>query len=224
MNILVIPSWYPMGRDKLMGIYHKEFCEALALRDNIKVNMLFLDRQPLSKPFKYMFMNKKEVIKESNYNVYVSRILDFNKINKNLALKHYVTSLEKAFKEYLKNNPKPDIIQAMVSIPAGYGACLLGKKYNIPVVVQEHASYFLDFFKGDLKPFGEYVLNNSYFTTVSSFMAHELENLNGYKADVLPNQVDITKFKYQKKDHQELRLVIVSAFRKGKHVDHALEA
>ncbi len=30
MNILVIPSWYPNGQDMLMGVYHKEFCEALA--------------------------------------------------------------------------------------------------------------------------------------------------------------------------------------------------
>ena len=43
MNILVIPSWYPNGLDQLMGIYHKEFCEALAMSNNIRVNMLFIE-------------------------------------------------------------------------------------------------------------------------------------------------------------------------------------
>ena len=57
MNVLVIPSWYPNGSiDKLMGIYHKEYCEALAKCDNINVNMLYIDRQRLNAPFKYLFM------------------------------------------------------------------------------------------------------------------------------------------------------------------------
>ena len=40
MNVLVIPSWYPNGTDKLMGIYHKEFTEAL-IKNNISANMLY---------------------------------------------------------------------------------------------------------------------------------------------------------------------------------------
>ena len=53
MNVLVIPSWYPSGKDKLMGIYHKEFCEALANK-NINVNMLFIERERLNNPIKYL--------------------------------------------------------------------------------------------------------------------------------------------------------------------------
>ena len=60
MKILVIPTWYPNGIDKLMGIYHKEFCEALSKIDNIKVDMLYIDLQRIKEPFKYLFMNKKE--------------------------------------------------------------------------------------------------------------------------------------------------------------------
>ena len=29
MKVLVIPTWYPSGEDKLMGAYHKDFTEAL---------------------------------------------------------------------------------------------------------------------------------------------------------------------------------------------------
>ena len=174
MNILVIPSWYPNGTDKLMGIYHKEFCEALAKRDNIKVNMLYLDRQRLSAPFKYLFMSKKEVIQEEGYKTYMRKMLDLHKISFDIEMKKYARVLEKAFKDYIKENPKPDIIHAQVTNPAGYASCKLGQKYNIPVVVTEHATYYERFFKGEDYKYGKYVLDNSYFTTVSAYMKKEI--------------------------------------------------
>ena len=69
MNVLVIPSWYPNGTDKLMGIYHKEFTEAL-IKNNISANMLYIDRQRLNAPFKYLFMKKHELIHEEHYDVH----------------------------------------------------------------------------------------------------------------------------------------------------------
>ena len=84
MNVLVIPAWYPRGKDKLMGIYHKEFCQALGNIKNIKVDMLFVDRQRIKAPIKYLFMKKKEIIKEKNYNVYITKMLDLDKISRTL--------------------------------------------------------------------------------------------------------------------------------------------
>ena len=64
MNILVIPTWYPSGKDKLMGNYHKEFCEALAENKDIHVDMLFIERERLNNPIKYLFMPKEDIVKE----------------------------------------------------------------------------------------------------------------------------------------------------------------
>ena len=47
MKVLVIPTWYPSGEDKLMGIYHKEFTEALN-NNNIEANILFIERETLT--------------------------------------------------------------------------------------------------------------------------------------------------------------------------------
>ena len=44
MKVLVIPTWYPNGEDKLMGVYHKEFTYALNSY-GVKADMLFIDRQ-----------------------------------------------------------------------------------------------------------------------------------------------------------------------------------
>lgn len=126
MNVLVIPSWYPNGTDKLMGIYHKEFTEAL-IKNNISANMLYIDRQRLNAPFKYLFMKKHELIHEEHYDVHITKMLDIHKISFNLEIKKYTRVLEASFLKYLKNNPKPDIIHAMVTIPAGYAACVIGK-------------------------------------------------------------------------------------------------
>ena len=75
MNILIIPSWYPIGADKLMGVYHKEYAQELAEIPNIKVNMLFIDRQMLSKPIHYLSMKKNIILKENNYKVYIKIII-----------------------------------------------------------------------------------------------------------------------------------------------------
>jgi len=223
MNILVIPSWYPNGTDKLMGIYHKEFCEALSKRKDINVNMLYIDRQRLNAPLKYLTMQKKEIVKENGYKVYIRKMLDIHKISLDLQLKRYVKTLDKAFKEYLRDNPKPDVIHAHVTIPAGYAACVLGEKYNISVVVTEHASYFKRFFEGKNKKYGDYVLNHSTYTTVSNFMANEMKTITN-KCHVIPNLVDTEAFKKERKKIDGLRLITVSALRQGKRIDDIIAA
>lgn len=224
MNILVIPCWYPNGFDKLMGIYHKEYCEALSNIKDIKVNMLYIDRQRLNKPFKYLFMSKKEIIKENNYKVYLRKMLDIGKINFDFQMQKYYKVLEKAFLDYLKENPKPDIIHAQITIPSGYAACLLGKKYHIPVIITEHASYYQSFFT-DKKyaKYGNFVLKNAYFTTVSNYMAKEIKKYN-VEVETLPNLVNTKIFNLKHNIPNSLNIVVVSALRQGKRIDDIIEA
>lgn len=224
MKVLVIPTWYPNGAsDKLMGIYHKEYCEALTHQKDIEVNMLYIDRQRLSKPFKYLFMKKHEEIDEGKYKTYITKMLDVHKINKDLQMKRYCKVLEKAFKKYIAINGKPDILHAQVTIPAGYATCKLGEKYNIPVVATEHATYYERFFKGDDLKYSKYVLEHSYYTTVSKYMTDEIIKM-GYKSDVLANLVNTEDFKLPRKKIKDLKLVTVVGLRKVKRVDDIMEA
>ena len=225
MNVLVIPTWYPNGEDKLMGIYHKEFTEALN-NNGIEANMLFIDRERLSKPIKYIFMKKKEVVKETNYKTYIYRMLNLGSINFNLQLNNYVKKLDKAFKNYLKHNKKPDIIHAHVTVPAGYAACILGKKYNIPVIVTEHCGNLERFFNNNIfKSYGEFVLNNSTFSTVSNYMKKIVLKYTN-NCYVIPNLVDTKPFinDVKRTINDKFNLVMVCALREGKRIDIALEA
>lgn len=225
MKVLVIPTWYPSGEDKLMGIYHKEFTCALN-KYGCEANMLYIDRQRLSKPIKYLFMRKKEIDVENNYKVFKYRMLNLAPISFDLQVKSYTKRLEKAFKDYLKKNSKPDVLHAQVTVPAGYATCVLGKKYGIPVVVTEHGGNLERFFKNDkFKEYTKFVMENSVYTTVSNYMKQIV--LKYYKeCDVIPNQVDVELFKNDviRRIDGEFRLVMVCALREGKRLDIAFKA
>lgn len=225
MKVLVIPTWYPNGKDKLMGIYHKEFTEALN-NFGIDANMLYIDRQRLNNPIKYLLMKKKIISNEINYKSYIYRMLNLSKINFDLQLKCYVKKMDKAFKDYLNENELPDIIHAHVTIPAGYAACIIGKKYNIPVIVTEHYSSFEKFFKNDnFKKYSNYVLENSTFSTVSNYMKEIMLNYTN-ECYVIPNLVNTEPFNNSvtRKIKKTFKLVSVCALREGKRIEIALKA
>lgn len=223
MNVLVIPTWYPNGTDKLMGIYHKEFCAALAKRENMNVNMLYIDRQRLNAPLKYLFMKKSEIVEEDEYKTYIRKMLDVHKISYDWQMTRYTKVLDKSFKEYLKTNEMPDILHAEVTLPAGYAACKLGEKYNIPVVVTEHASYFESFFQDKNKKYSDYVIKNAYFTTVSNYMS-KLSEKYMKECDVIPNLIETKDFIKERKKVKGLKLITVVGLREGKRIDDIMAA
>lgn len=225
MRVLVIPSWYPSGEDKLMGIYHKEFTRALN-KYGIEADLLFIERERLSKPLKFLCMKKRDTIEEDNYKVYIERMLNLSPINYDLQIKMYTRKLDRAFRHYLKRNSKPDIIHAQVTIPAGYASVKLGEKYGIQVVVTEHKGDFEKFFTKDpYRKYGKYVLEHSHFTTVSNYMREFVLN---YKSEcgVIPNSVDISLFKNDKERIIDgtFKLITVCALREGKCLDIAFKA
>lgn len=225
MKVLVIPTWYPSGEDKLMGIYHKEFTDALN-KNGIDADMLYIDRQRLSKPFKYLFMKKKFVESDENYKVYIYRMLNLRPIGFDVQMKAYVKKMDKAFKDYLKTNPKPDVLHAQVTVPAGYAATKLGEKYGIPVVVTEHGGKLGRFFEDEpFKKYGLYVLEHATYSTVSKYM-RSIALKYTKECYIIPNQVntDLFKNEVERKVEGTFKLLTVCALREGKRLDIAFKA
>lgn len=225
MRVLVIPTWYPSGEDKLMGIYHKEFTHALN-KYGVDADMLYVEKRRLSKPLEYLFIKKKEVIQEDNYKVYIYRTMNIEPISAKWQFKRYVNAIEKSFKDYLKTHDKPDVIHAMCTVPVGYACALVGEKYNIPVVVTEHGGALGKFLnRSDRREYGIYVLKNAVYSVVSNYM---IDFLKDYNVDcyVLPNLVDtdIYNNNVKREINGTFKLVMLCAIRQAKRLDMAFKA
>lgn len=225
LHVLVIPTWYPNGKDKLMGIYHKVFCKALADSGKVKTNMIYIYRQGMSLALKYPFMKKYTVDEQEGYRVYIKKMLDVTKFGFDRQMSAYTKALEKLFLRYVKEHGYPDVIHAQTILSAGYAATFIGKKYNIPVVVTEHASYFEKFFTGEREKYARFVCENARINCVGKYMCEILAEKYRTSAEFFPNIVDTDVFgRYEKKSDNVFRLVTVSALRPGKCIDNTVRA
>lgn len=225
LHVLVVSTWYPNGKDKLIGVYHKLFCTALS-EIGVKVNMLYVDRQGLSDAPKYPFMVKKYADQNEGFVTYGRRMLDISKFGMDKQMNAYCKVLEKLYLEYVKENGKPDVLHAQVMVPAGYATCKLGEKYNIPVYVTEHATYFERFFTGDEAKYAESVCKHAKISCVSKYMVDFLKDTQGVDSTVLPNIVDTKVFNNPRKPHDEsvCEIATVAGLRPGKATDDAIKA
>lgn len=226
LHILVVATWYPNGKDKLIGIYHKHFCRALS-QNGVKVNMLHVDRQAISMLPQYPFMKKFYTEDCDGYTVYFQRMLNISRISFDLQIRSYVKHLEKLYRRYEKLHGKPDVIHAQVTVPAGYAACLLGKKIGVPVVVTEHSSYFERFMSGKEGKYAKYTLENAAsISCVGKYMQDIYKQKYQIQAELLPNIVDCSAYKLpkQKSGDGKLHFVTVSALRDGKRIEFAAAA
>lgn len=224
LHVLVIPTWYPNGRDKLIGIYHKTFCKVLAETGKAKVNMLYIDRVGIKQLPQYPFMKKRYEEKGEGYTVYAHKMLSRVKVSFKWQAKVYAKVMEKAFRAYVKKEGKPDVLHAHVAVPAGYAAARIGKKYGIPVLVTEHA--YSPWAKPEGKEFSRFVAQNAKVTCVSTYLQNMLREKYGTESELLYNVVDTAAFEKPRALQNDgvYRLLTVSALRPGKCVDDTIKA
>lgn len=226
LHVLVLCTWYPSPKDRLIGIYHKIFCKALA-DHGVKANMLFVERLPFSNCLRYPFMKKYSEEHNEGYVTYFRKMVHLGRLSYDLHMRSYVKNVERLYRHYEKLHGKPDVIHAQVTTPAGYAACILGKKLGIPVVITEHATYFETFFSGKDAPYAQYALKNAdRLTCVGKFMVDIFARNGGDGMQVLPNIVDCSTFSGPKvkKTDDVLRLTTVCALRPQKEIQVAAAA
>lgn len=227
LHVLVVPTWMPSERDKITGTYHHTFCRALVSSEKACVNMIYVDPQGIKSIYKYPFMKKSYVNDHEGYKLFAKRMIDYSKFAYGAYIRSYTKKLESLFCKYVEQYGKPDIIHAQVLLGAGYAASVIGKKYGVPVVITEHATYFESFFAGVKEKYARFACENAHVTCVGNYMNDILRDKYGYESETLPNIVDTSIFSVNEKiasNDGTLRLTTVAALRPPKHIDDTVRA
>lgn len=120
MKVLMMVSWYsPRNQDMFAGIFHYE--QSIALKKYCDMALYF--------PF-------DETENELLVQDYENNLLTFRTGKSNGRIKRAI-NIYKSFK-IINKKYKPDIIHAHVALGVGFYAVLLGKLFNVPVILTEH--------------------------------------------------------------------------------------
>ncbi len=196
-KVLVIPSWYPDKYNPINGIFFKE--QAEALNRYVDVAILSVSQIQLNKPHEIICKERTNVYEEKGvltfrYN-YINWAPKVNRLNEKL----YKMKIIKAYQQVLLKFGKPDIIHAHVSYPAGYAAMILSKKYNIPFIVTEHATFFERLMNDRSKSMQKIFTHADYYIAVSNSLKNRVIEAGRHQCEVIPNFINMDKFEQGKK-------------------------
>lgn len=226
MRVFFIPSWYPTQK-------RPTWCNWM--RAHLKMTKISVDETIMLQVNIETDVEDDRIEEiESNHfysDLYIKKhtfsrtYLFYNNI-----LKKYEKRLETMFNIAVEKYGKPDVIHAHVSMPAGYGASIIGQKYNIPVVVTEHYS---GFFSDNKYPWRLGFLYKQMRNRIDGFYAvspgfkDKIYKRTGLTVtDCLPNPINIDLFKINNTESKQdvVRLVSTGDIGITKGTDILLEA
>lgn len=200
MNILFLPSWYESEEEPASGSFFTE--QAIALKDmGNSVTLAIVDI--INFPYKTK-RKMYEIIHETRHGLDVYRIKVPSFMTGQIPAaffkyySHYYFKLYRYLTDVL--GLSFNVIYAHSFWHAGYIATLLKKRFDIPVIVQEHRSMLITGeFKDNVNPYlKRTVLDSDAFYCVSNALRNNIVKRVGLENEVtvLPNMVD-ARFRYQ---------------------------
>lgn len=142
MKIFVIPSGYPNKYNKNSCIYIHEQIKKLQSQD---VEIVILDASAY-RVDKWMDKNCFKIERKTFEGVNIISLHYFGLMQSRLPRLNmllYNIQLKSIYKKAVQIYGKPDILHAHFSFLSGYATYKLSKQYNIPYIVTEHYSLFL---------------------------------------------------------------------------------
>jgi glycosyltransferase involved in cell wall biosynthesis len=214
-HILHLPKWYTSKYDPMYGLFvkkHVEICSSIAKTSVIYVQEI----EDLQTNVEFEFEEFENLriyrcfFRSPKPNVFapVSRLWTFIKYQ------------YKLYKRLKKELGKPDLIHVHILTRNALLPLLLKKLKGIPFIITEHWSRYLSYnptFKGLLrKKLTRLVVRNAeLLSTVSKVLMKGMNNhgLKNNNQIILPNLVDINKFKLTTRRQNEIpQLISVSCF------------
>ncbi len=239
MKILEVCQEFPNRYYPQLGTFIKQSIDSIA---NQKVNVTVVSPKPIVIPFSafpyHNFSKLPQIEHTEKYDLHYPRYLY-------IVPKKYFYSLTGISYAYfisryaIKNiKPKPDLLHAHFSYPDGFGMIGLAKKWKVPFVISA-----LGTLERKVAYEGSYTSRQIFeamncadkVLSVSEDLKNHIVNLgiSEDKVSVVPNGVDIEKFKPAGKEYarnmlnlpQDKKIVLfVGALKKIKGVDYLIEA
>jgi L-malate glycosyltransferase len=225
MLVFIIPTWHP-------SIYKPNWCNWIL--PHIRITEQIADVVILQVNLEAEIHEKSEVTINKNH-YYLPSPSKYTRFSRTVfgygeILNKYTSDLETLYLDALNKYGKPDIIHAHVSMPAGYASSVIGKKYNIPVVVTAHFSGFLhdNMFPWRLSKYYKKMEGNIFgLYAVSGGFKDEIEKKTKLRINgVIPNPINVDLFKpsSEKIKGNTLRLVSTGNVSRRKGTDILLKA
>lgn len=144
-NILFLPSWYPNKIYPQNGDFIQRHAMAVSLHN--KVAVLYVLSDPETDQFDIKTNYHKEVFEVRVYYPKTNRFFPLRKLNR------YMKAHRLGYEAILKEFKTIDLVHLNVFYKAGLFALELKKKFNIPYIITEHWTAFLDSNPTQFTPF-----------------------------------------------------------------------
>jgi glycosyltransferase involved in cell wall biosynthesis len=133
-HILFISSWYPNRLDPTHGIFNRHFAEAAAIKN--KVSVLHVASDP-------GLTSETELVESDEGGIHTI-IVYYKKVSSHTPFisqfrkrQLLIAAFDKGYSHILLSQGRVDLIQLNVIMPNGLGALHLSKKFNLPLVINE---------------------------------------------------------------------------------------
>ncbi len=142
MTIFVIPSSYKSEYNTQANIFVHEQCQSLIAMGH---KVVVLDATTRSKKqWGHKFCKAPAIRYENEVKVYSYWVRGIAKTKlPHLATWQFKKNIFALWKLAVKNEGIPDIIYAHFTFPSGFCSLSLSEKYNVPLVIMEHAGMYL---------------------------------------------------------------------------------
>lgn len=221
MNILMIPSWYSTKQKPTNGSFFRE--QAIELtRLGHCVYIIYVEET-----IKPMSDNEKEILCYIDngiitYKSKVKKIPKSGNIGTSFAIRKGLLSVMKSIEKIVKF----DLIHLQSCIWAGLGAVAISEKYNVPLIITEHSSYYRRYNQNFIENLIlKYIFSKSKKVICVSNSLKEAISKYRKDVEVIHNMVDCSLFTYDIcKTPKNFTFLTVCYLNKNKRVDLLLKA
>lgn len=193
-NILVLSSWYPTQAQPFLGNFVEQQIELIATTNSVTV--IVLEAVDNSAP---VHIQDQQIKGYREIRIRYSR-------GKNVINRYF--NQRKAFKRGFNLLDKVDLIHAHVLLPKGHLFSMAKKRFNCPLIVTEHASYYRSDGQKRLSSRQLMLLKKTIpavdqFIAVSEVLKQDMQHFGMQNIEVVANPIDSGMFRLKTKAKTE---------------------